>query len=187
MPQFGVALSASRPATTAQFTGLNRATDRIQPGTRFWAMNTDDRNVSGRITKLTAAMTVSSLRTTAASAVDSDANAAPSRTEHATSTTSPRSSGYRAPSASPSDTRMADWITATRPSWTRRPPISAPRLTGVTRNRSITPLSRSQIRPMPAHPPENRTVITTIPGVRKSMYEPAPKPGIWTIRLNSCP
>src|SRR6266542_3837398 len=108
MPQFGVALSASRPATTAQFTGLNRATDRIQPGTRFCAMNTEDRNVSGRITKLTAAMTVSSLRTTAANAVESDANEAPRSTEQATSTTSPRSSGYRAPSARPSDTRMAD-------------------------------------------------------------------------------
>ena len=29
MPQFGVALSASRPATTAQFTGLNRATEHL--------------------------------------------------------------------------------------------------------------------------------------------------------------
>ncbi len=40
------------------------------------------------------------------------------------------------------------------------------RLTGVTRNRSMTPRLMSSITPNPFHPPENSAVITTMPGVR---------------------
>ena len=40
---------------------------------------------------------------------------------------------------------------------------------------------------MPLQPPENTALITTMPGVRKVMYDLEPKPGISTIFLKSAP
>ena len=50
-----------------------------------------------------------------------------------------------------------------------RPEMSDPRLAGDTRKRSITPRSMSSMRPIPLQPAEKRQVMTTMPGVRKSM------------------
>ena len=47
--------------------------------------------------------------------------------------------------------------------------MSELRLAGLTRNRSTTPRSMSSMRPMPLQPALNRQVMTTMPGVRKSM------------------
>ena len=41
--------------------------------------------------------------------------------------------------------------------------------------------------PMPLHPAEKSAVITTMPGVRKSTYEPFPNPGNSTILRKSAP
>ena len=79
------------------------------------------------------------------------------------------------------------WITPTMAPWMSRPAMSEPRLAGETRKRSTTPRSMSSMRPMPLQPAEKRQVITTMPGVRKSMYELAPNPGISTILRNRAP
>jgi len=65
--------------------------------------------------------------------------------------------------------------------------IIAPRLTGEDSIVSMTPRSMSSMNPMPLHPLVNSTVMTTTPGMRKSMYVPPPKPGTSTTRLNSWP
>jgi hypothetical protein len=44
----------------------------------------------------------------------------------------------------------------------------------VARNRSTTCQSRSVIVAIPAHVPPKKPFVTTIPGRRNSMYEPAP-------------
>ena len=86
-----------------------------------------------------------------------------------TSATIPRKPpGKWAPRTRPSTMMMADWMTATMPSCAMRPQMRAARLTGVTRKRSTTPRFMSSMMPMPLHPAENRQVITTMPGVRKS-------------------
>ncbi len=64
---------------------------------------------------------------------------------------------------------MADWMTPTMAPWTSRPAMSELRLAGLTRNRSTTPRSMSSMRSMPLQPALNRQVMTTMPGVRKSM------------------
>jgi hypothetical protein len=56
----------------------------------------------------------------------------------------------------------------------------APRCTGETSIRLMTPESMSSMKFMPLQPAENSAVITTTPGVRKVMYEAPPKPGILT-------
>ena len=82
---------------------------------------------------------------------------------------------------------MTDWMIATRPNCSSRPQMSDPRRTGVTRKRSMIPPEMSSMRLMPLQPAEKKAVMTTMPGVRKSMYDPASKPGISTIFLKRAP
>ena len=79
------------------------------------------------------------------------------------------------------------WTTPTMAPCSSLPAMSEPRLAGDTRKRSTTPRSMSSMSPMPLHPAEKRQVMTTMPGVRKSMYESEPKPGISTILRNRAP
>ena len=67
------------------------------------------------------------------------------------------------------------------------PAFSAPRHTGATSMRSITPPLMSSMKPIPVQPADDTASITTMPGVRKSMYEPPSKPGICVTALNSAP
>ena len=60
--QSGVASKASRPASTAQLTGLSRASVAIQSGARASGMNAADRNVSGRTSSVLMPMTDSRWR-----------------------------------------------------------------------------------------------------------------------------
>ena len=168
--QFGPEVSPSRPACTAQLTGLYFATLCIQPGISAWAMKTELRKVSGNSTKLLTAIIVSSRRESSATPLLSAPIPVPSSTEQIVSATMPAMPpGYLAPMIRPSTMMIADWITPTRAPWTSRPAMSEPRLTGLTRKRSTTPRSRSSIRLIPLQPALNRQVITTMPGVRKSM------------------
>ena len=64
---------------------------------------------------------------------------------------------------------IADWMMPTSAPWTRRPAMSELLLAGLTRKRSTTPRSMSSMRPMPLQPALKRQVMTTMPGVRKSM------------------
>src|SRR5262249_5120349 len=76
-PQSIFCIAPPRAATTAQLTGLNLATDWIQPGARLCCINAADRNVSGNCTSVTAPISVSRWRASTATPLDSDANAAP--------------------------------------------------------------------------------------------------------------
>ena len=88
----------SRPACTAQFTGLYWATPCIHPGMSACAMNTDERKASGSSTKLLTAIIVSSRRDSRAMALESAPMAVPSSTAHTVSATSPAMPpGYVAP------------------------------------------------------------------------------------------
>ena len=87
-------------ASAAQFTGLKRATAWIQPGASFCCMKTDERNVSGRITLVTAAIRVSRCRVTSARAFESAANVMPTTHAIRISRTTPATPfANRAPSA----------------------------------------------------------------------------------------
>jgi hypothetical protein len=71
-------IAAERPASTAQLTGLTSPTVWIQPGTRFFCMSAEERNVTGSSTRLTTPISVSRWRASTPMPLDSDANAAPS-------------------------------------------------------------------------------------------------------------
>jgi hypothetical protein len=164
-----VGASAERPASIAQFTGLARAISRTHEGLRSLGMNAVERKVSGRTTKLTAPISVSSFRARRAMPMDSDPIAHASSAEQPISTTTPRAPPDRlAPRAAPRPTMISDWTTTMTLTWPSGPATSATGRTGETRNRSMIPLWRSLITPIPLQPAEKRAVMTTIPGSRKS-------------------
>src|SRR5690348_17072911 len=84
-PQCGLALSDSRPTSTAQLTGLNAATSLIQGVTSVLGMSRVDRNDIGSTKNVTAAIIDSSLRMMSPSASEKVANAAPSSSAATTS------------------------------------------------------------------------------------------------------
>src|SRR5215204_6338616 len=88
--QSGDAERAERPATTAQSTGLRRATARIHDGARSAAIMVEDRNVRGRTMKLATPMRASGVRRSRARALEKEAKAALTRTAHSTTTSRPR-------------------------------------------------------------------------------------------------
>ena len=69
---------------------------------------------------------------------------------------------------------MIAWMNAISPERTTCESTIESRLAGVARNRSTTCRSRSVIIAIPAHVPPKKAFMTTIPGRRNSMYEPAP-------------
>src|ERR1700722_15466990 len=71
----------SRPALTAQSTGLNRAMSRIHGVTRFSCRKALERNVSGRTRLLEGAMRVPRWRAIRASPFDNAATASEIRTD----------------------------------------------------------------------------------------------------------
>ena len=64
---------------------------------------------------------------------------------------------------------ISDWIAIVSAAWPTEPTISDDRLTGVARKRSMMPRSMSWIIDMPPQPAEKNAVITTTPGVKKSV------------------
>ena len=45
----------------------------------------------------------------------------------------------------------------------------------------------SSMKPIPTQPADETASMTTMPGVRNSMYEPPVKPGMSAVRLNTAP
>ena len=132
-------------------------------------MKAVERNVSGSTRRLTAPISVSSLRASRAMAIDRPPIAQASRIELpimvATPATPP---GRLAPTARPSATMIRDWMSTTTASWPKGPAISDDRRAGETRKRSSTPRSRSLMIPIPLQPAVKSAVMTTMPGTRKS-------------------
>ena len=153
MPQSGDAVSASRPASTAQLTGLKPDAVCIQSGIRSFCMKVTDRNESGSIG--TASARSPSPRAAPAARARSRAPRtrprAGSRRRSAPATpTTPFENSAPAISASPM--MITVWTTICSDACASRPVISDERRTGETRNRSTTPRSRSSIIGIPLQP-----------------------------------
>ena len=82
---------------------------------------------------------------------------------------------------------MTDWTTVLKACSRTLAFISAPRRTGVPRNRFSVPRSISSIVPMPAHMLDETAFITTTPGTRYVRYDAAPNPGSSTTLRNRLP
>jgi len=92
-----------------------------------------------------------------------------------------------APVAVEPPTMISDWIRITTTLCATLAATSASRDTGETRKRSMIPRSIALIPPIPCQPADMIALMTTIPGVRKSRYDPPWKPGMSTTRLKSAP
>ena len=133
-------------------------------------MNAVEMNVSGNSSTFIAPISVSSLRTTRASPFESAPTVTPSSAPTAIMPTTPSTPlAKSAPTTSASATMISDWIPIVSAACPTRPTISADRLTGVPRKRSITPRSMSWIMVIPLQPAEKKAVMTTTPGVKKSV------------------
>ena len=71
------------------------------------------------------------------------------------------------PNASPASTRTTAWTSSVTTSLSTRPASSAVRLTGVTRNRSMTPARQSAMIVKPTKAAPNRPSWISRPGTKK--------------------
>ena len=168
-PQSVSGPAAERPASAAQLTGLNFATQRIQPGSRLCCISAVERKVSGSVAIVTIPISVSRWRVSTAMPLESEAKTAPSSPATAISTATPSMPLWKcAPTASARPITIRLWMTRLRTDWATLPRLSAPRQIGETSSRSMVPRLMSSMKPIPIQA-EDMASMTTTPGVRNSM------------------
>ena len=140
-PQSVPADSASREATTAQSTGLKRATSAPTSRRSAVAMSAEDRNCSGRTMNWLIPISASCWRSSSASAFDSDAMITEIRQAAASVTSTPARAAGEARAGEHGDDEHdhASARPSSAPGRRACRPSSRPRRTGEARSRSMTP------------------------------------------------
>src|SRR6185295_4550127 len=139
------------------------------PGPSVSGRKIPDSSSSGTTTVLISGANASSLLTTSPVAYDTEASPMATNMMN-TNPISTAGSGARSPNATPTSTSTTS-VTTSR---STRPAMMASRLTGVTRNRSITPDRQSEMMAKPTNVEPNSASWISRPGTKNRYALPPP-------------